>query len=293
MRQIEDAFAAGLAAETTTLCLCWRIQRTDGAVFGATDHDAAITFGGVTYAPSSGLSGAALESASGLAPGRAAAEGVLDAAFITEDDLLAGLWNGARVDVWRVDWRTPDHRVRVWSGRLAEVVRQGGAFSVELVSLKADLERFIGRVYARGCDARVGDARCGADLEAGAYRGEGVVSAADGVRVEADGLGSFASGWFTGGVVSWTTGANAGRSSRAARHVLAGGVVLTLSAQPAYAIAEGDAFVVTAGCDKSFATCQSKFANADAFRGFPHMPGVDAVIAGPASDHANDGGKRT
>ena len=41
----------------------------------------------------------------------------------------------------------------------------------------------------------------------------------------------------------------------------------------------GDTFTVTAGCDKQFATCQAKFANAVNFRGFPHMPGNDFITA--------------
>jgi uncharacterized phage protein (TIGR02218 family) len=52
------------------------------------------------------------------------------------------------------------------------------------------------------------------------------------------------------------------------------------------------AFAVMAGCDKSFATCGAKFANRDNFRGFPYMPGNDAVLAGPASDRPDDGGRR-
>ena len=48
----------------------------------------------------------------------------------------------------------------------------------------------------------------------------------------------------------------------------------------ALAIAPSDAFTVTAGCDKQFAaTCKTKFANATNFRGFPHMPGPDYVLA--------------
>ena len=46
-------------------------------------------------------------------------------------------------------------------------------------------------------------------------------------------------------------------------------------------IATGDAFTVTAGCDKRFATCRARFANAENFRGFPHIPGNDFVIALP------------
>ncbi len=40
-------------------------------------------------------------------------------------------------------------------------------------------------------------------------------------------------------------------------------------------VGAGDAFTVTAGCDKQFATCKTKFANGINFRGFPYMPGND------------------
>jgi uncharacterized phage protein (TIGR02218 family) len=76
---------------------------------------------------------------------------------------------------------------------------------------------------------------------------------------------------------------------RVARHA---GSEVQLTARPRFPVAPGDAFVVTAGCDKSFAVCGAKFANRDNFRGFPHMPGADAVLAGPASDRPNDGGRR-
>lgn len=290
MRQLSEGFAARLAADETSLCACWRFTRADGAVFGATDHDRSIAFDGVTYEPASGLKGATFESSSGLAPGRAAAEGALSAEFMTDADLDAGLWDGARVDVWRVDWQAPEHRVRIWSGRLSEVTRQGAAFAAELVSLKADLERPIGRVYARACDAEVGDLRCDVDLDDPAFRAEGVVTDAIGSkRILASGLDGFAHGWFTGGVLNWTGGSNAGAVARVMRH---SGSEVELAAAARFAVEAGDAFVVTAGCDKSFATCGAKFGNRDSFRGFPHMPGTDAVLAGPASARANDGGRR-
>lgn len=37
---------------------------------------------------------------------------------------------------------------------------------------------------------------------------------------------------------------------------------------------------MTAGCDKSFATCRSKFGNGINFRGFPHLPGNDFIVGG-------------
>jgi uncharacterized phage protein (TIGR02218 family) len=290
MRHVSGEFAARLAADGTSLCACWRFTRRDGVVIGVTDHDRAIAFDGVNHEPASGLGGATFESSAGLAPGRATVEGAISLEAVSDADLDAGMWDGARVDVWRVDWQAPEHRVRIWSGRLSEVMRQGARFAAELVSLKADLERPVGRVYARNCDADVGDARCGVDLDDPAFRGGGFATEALGPKLmRVSGVAGFDDGWFEGGVLMWSSGANAGTVARVVRHA---GEEIELAAAPRFAIAAADTFVVTAGCNKRFATCAAKFSNRDNFRGFPHMPGPDAVLAGPASDHANEGGRR-
>lgn len=291
MKQVDDEFAARLVASETTLCVCWRFTRGDGVVFGATDHDAVLAIDGVEYRPAAGLHHVTFESSSGLAAGRAAANGALSLDFLSGDDIDAGLWDGAQVDVWRVDWSAVEHRVLIWRGTLSEVSRRGQAFAAELVSLKAELERPIGRVYHRNCDADVGDARCGVALDGAAFHADGVVAEVSGPRsFTATGLDSFDAGWFADGTLVWMSGANAGASARVERH---DGGSLGLQVSPRGAVEPGDAFRVFAGCDKSFGMCGAKFANRINFRGFPHMPGQDAVLAGPASDRANIGGKRS
>jgi hypothetical protein len=53
----------------------------------------------------------------------------------------------------------------------------------------------------------------------------------------------------------------------------------------------GDTFRVTAGCDRTHATCRAKFRNAVNFRGFPHMPGNDFIIRMPQQGEPGlDGG---
>ncbi len=52
----------------------------------------------------------------------------------------------------------------------------------------------------------------------------------------------------------------------------------------------GDGFEVTVGCDKAFATCKAKFANALNFRGFPHLPGNDAAYGYVTDGAIFDGG---
>jgi len=66
-------------------------------------------------------------------------------------------------------------------------------------------------------------------------------------------------------------------------------VTVTLLEAPVLAIAVGDTFDITAGCDKRFETCKAKFANAANFRGFPHIPGQDTVIRYAAKGDTNTG----
>ena len=70
-----------------------------------------------------------------------------------------------------------------------------------------------------------------------------------------------------------------------------GVVTLDLWQTPPEALAPGDAFTVTAGCDKAFGTCRDRFNNIVNFRGFPHMPGNDFVMRYPVQgEPGNDGG---
>jgi uncharacterized phage protein (TIGR02218 family) len=56
------------------------------------------------------------------------------------------------------------------------------------------------------------------------------------------------------------------------------------------AISVGDTFVVTAGCDKRFATCRDRFSNTVNFRGFPHIPGNDFVISVARAGQSSNNG---
>ena len=77
------------------------------------------------------------------------------------------------------------------------------------------------------------------------------------------------------------------------RHtVVSGAVTLELWQQMGKPVAVGDTFAVTAGCDKQFTTCRSRFSNADNFRGFPHIPGNDYVISVPRQTDIEDPGAK-
>ena len=56
------------------------------------------------------------------------------------------------------------------------------------------------------------------------------------------------------------------------------GGMLELWEPCALPIRTGDGFTVTAGCDRTAATCAGRFGNIVNFRGFPHMPGNDLLL---------------
>ena len=87
-------------------------------------------------------------------------------------------------------------------------------------------------------------------------------------------------GWYDGGELTWTGGANTGQTV-AVRRWDAGAGILSLFLPALFAVEVGDTFTIRPGCDKSFATCKTKFDNAINFRGFPHVPGNDQILRYP------------
>ncbi len=291
MRTLSPGLAAHLAGGVTTLCRCWKVTRNDLSVLGFTDHDRALSFDGIDYEPESGFDASEDVSETGFTIGGLEAVGALSSERLTTADLAAGLYDHAEVAVYLVNWTTPDERHLLRVGHLGEVTREDGTFRAEVRGLAAELDQPNGRVFRHSCDADLGDARCGVDLDDAAYRGAGTVIAANGRRrFTASSLGTFADDWFTRGRLVWTSGANAGRAIEVRAHrVTGGGATFELWQAMAGTIATGDAFTVTAGCDKLFATCQAKFSNQENFRGFPHMPGNDFVLSYAVAGDGNDG----
>ena len=293
MRIIPPALQARLNSGVTTLCRCWRLTRRDGVVQGFTDHDRDIDLDGVICRAGTGLAAAEAKQVQGLAVPASEVFGALNDDSLNEDDLAAGLYDAAAVEVWLVDWSEPALRVLLAKAALGEVRREGLTFAAELRGLAHRLAEDSGRLYTATCSADLGDARCTIDLDDPAFRGEGTIVALAGASAfTASGLAVFADGWFSAGRLQWTSGANAGLAVEVKLHRNDGAAVTfdLWQAMP-HALGVGDTFTVTAGCDKRFATCRDRFANAVNFRGFPHIPGNDFLIAYPLPGApGNDGG---
>ena len=292
MKTLPPGLQDHLDGGATTLCWCWKLTRRDGVVQGFTDHDQMVSFDGVSYDAVSGFTASDVQSSLGLAIDNLTLAGALSSASLNEDELAAGVYDNAAIEIWRVNWAAPEMRVLMRKGNIGQVVRNGSAFQAELRGLAHILNQPVGRAYGHLCDADLGDARCTLTLT-GLTASGAVALVTDARRFTATGLGGYAQDYFTGGKLCFTSGANAGFAMEVKRHGASGTAVsFELWQAMSKPVAPGDGFTVSAGCDKQFSTCKTKFSNIINFRGFPYMPGNDAVVASPMAGQVLDGGSR-
>lgn len=280
---------------STTMAYCWRVTRTDGLVQGFTEHDKDLTFDSTTFEAASGFTATQMNSELGLAVDNLNAEGALSSDSINEDDLAAGRYDAAVVELFWVNFEDVAQRVILLKGTVGEVKRGETAFSAELRSLTHLLQQRTGRTYRRYCDADLGDNRCKVNLNSASFSSSGTISSASGNRLlTVTGLSPNDSGFYSLGKVTFSSGENDGLTIPIKVHSVAAGITrLTLWEPAPFPIVGGTTFDVFAGCAKDATTCRTKFSNLVNFQGFPFIPGNDAISSYPSTGGADQqGGSR-
>lgn len=287
MRVLPAGLKTHIDSGSTTLCRCWRVTRRDGTVLGFTEHDEDLTVDGTRFLAASGFSASEVETALGLAAPNGEVAGAFSSEAIDEADLERGRYDGARVEVLLVNWADPSQFLLEHVREIGEATRTDNSFRAELRGLSARLDQPTGRVYGRRCDARLGDGRCKINLAS--FRASGAVVEADALQASVSGLSAFATGWFGFGVLTFTSGALAGRALDISGHQAGNPARLTFWLPLPDSPSAGDTFEIVAGCDKAFSTCRAKFNNGLNFQGFPHMPGSDFAYSYVSGATTHDG----
>ncbi len=271
-----------LASGTTTLCRCWRIVRSDGCQFAFTDHDEPVAFADARFVPTEAPTASAVEQTTGLAVDNSEALGALTHSGLREEDILAGRFDAAKVEIWLVNWSDPEQRRLQFRGEIGEIERSGGSFRAELRGLTEELNQPQGRLYQRQCRAVLGDRECSVDLGAAAYSEEvSLIAPPAGTLLMLPDLAKPA-GWFARGTVEVLDGGAAGdRRLVKADQKTADGRQLSLWDALPGEVGSGTRVRVTAGCNKSTAMCHAKFDNLVNYRGFPFLPSEDWLYAYP------------
>ena len=152
---------------------------------------------------------------------------------------------------------------------------------IDLVyALAAEYRTNASFIMCPRCSAVLGDEKCAMDLTRPGYFAEANVLSHDGARLLLDGVAGHEPGWFEQGRLLVLSGEGEGLHGRIKNdRALSGGQrEIELWAALGTCPAVGDRLRLTAGCDKSSATCRAKFGNFLNFRGFPHLPTEDWLL---------------
>ena len=262
--------------ELTSIALCWRIERPDGAGLALTSHDSALNHDGIVFVPTPGITPAAVSRSLGLEPDSGEIAGALSSEALLNHDLALGRWDGASIRLSAVDWAALNaDAINLLAGELGELSTQGECFTAELRGAASRLEQPVCPATSPGCRANFGDKKCRVDLAGRSSFAQ--VVAANGGQLQLDrDIGDI----YLLGRLRYLRGANCGLATRI---IAIDGDLVRVRDLPRAPVESGCRVEIREGCDKRFETCVERFDNAVNFRGEPHLPGNDLLTRFPGN----------
>ena len=193
--------------------------------------------------------------------------------------IAAGGLDGARIVLSRAFTSAPGAPwigyLDLFKGRVSDISVSCYEALLTVASDSELLNTMVPRnVYQSGCNNTLFDGACG--LTKAAFSAAcTALTTTDVTLTNFNATIVLPTGYFTQGWIVGATGANAGVGRTVKSQI--GTAVTTIQPWP-QPIATGDTFLAYAGCDKSQATCQSKFSNVIHFRGQPYVPAPETII---------------
>ena len=275
MKIFESSYVGAIYGQVQSLCHLFRIQRQDGGIVALTDFDQDLTVDGLTFSAAEGFTPSNTDQALG-SPGTLTVEGFLKTQ-LTFEDLIKGLYDQAQVDIYRVDWQalpatfdlSPPPFDHILSGTLGNRRYGDQSYSLELLSLSDRLKTAQGWSTQKGCRNQFGDSNCGVDTTPFqlAVTATVVVSPS-----KIDAGVAYENNRYSGSIATWTTGANAGLSSRVVSQVDA---IFEFLRTPPSPIQPGDSFTIFPNCFKNQTDC-TKWGNLPRYNGEGTIPGKES-----------------
>lgn len=290
MKDIPTALQDHLDSGSTRLSLCWYVKRRDGEYLRGTEHDrdVVLSTGNFdipgTYLATANITASDIRYSRDLAVDNSEVTGALNTDGLTLSvdaaEAEGGRFDGAEVLLFLCRWDAPDDGQIILQRGTLGILQQNsdGEYRAELRGLAQALQKPMVPTYGPTCDADLGDSRCGVNVAALTVSST-VESVSSGDRARfTDSTILQASGYFSGGNLTWDSGENEGLSMDVRSF---DGEQFVLTEPMPFAISAGDQYSVYPGCDKRRQTCHDQFDNIVNFRGFPDIPGRDTLVRGP------------
>lgn len=280
MRSPPAGIAAQYASNGDTLALALKITRPDTTVYGFTSADRDATISSVLYKANPGLDVSSVELSAGLNVDNLELTTLHDGTVFTTAEVLEKRWHNSTFLMFVYNWANlADGTDPILAGVLGEVELRRNTVWAELRGLQQFLQQPVGAVSSKTCRYRLGvnngaDSRCPVNLAS--FTVTGTVTGVTSNQVFTDTARTEADGWFDEGLLTWTSGPNAGLVTRVKTFA---SDAFTLAQSMLGTVAIGHTYSVSAGCRKRFTEdCKTKFNVALDFGGEPHRPKLNDLI---------------
>lgn len=260
-----------------------------------TSHATSLLFEGNTYDPAYAIEASAQTEATGGKDYDISFKGALTSDNLTQADLSGGVYRGATITEYVVDWRFPmAGAVRTYKYIIEDLEWDGESYDAKCSGLLQPLTTKKGNFFSRQCVVDLESPFCGVDLETipnGVFENlevSEIVSERVFKIPPSQVPTNLGDDWFRWGKIQWTYGLNRFRLATIIKYDESEGE-FTIAERPTYPIlldnssvggVGPDKFTVRAGCNKTQSTCAGKFNNFDSFQGNPYVRGSDLYAPG-------------
>jgi len=251
---------------------CLRIVPQWGSTIYLTDHPRDVVIGANTYQTDSGYQFSGHASEANMAPGVMDLEGISGIAGIDRDEIVSGVFDGARVYAFATTWTSPVvDEEPLGVAIMGKATMRDDRYTAELMMLVDALNQSVGKTYTPSCQKEFGGQEyAGCMVALGPLTVTGTLTSVTSNSVFRDSTRAEAADYFGAGTIAFTTGDNAGlKPIKIKTHAVDG--TFTLHEPFHYAVAIGDAYTLIPGCRKRQADCIG-WSNIINFGGFSFVP---------------------
>jgi uncharacterized phage protein (TIGR02218 family) len=252
---------------------CIRIVTLWGGTVYLTAHPKNITMGGHTYKTDSGYQFSGQISEVNMSPGVVDLNGIANISGIGYDKVISGVFDNARVYAFATTWKNPiEDEEPLGVGFMGKTTIDDRRFTVEVMMMIDMLNQTYGQTYSPLCFKKFGGQEyAGCKIALGPITVTGTITSVTSNSIFIDSARTESDDYFGNGIISFTSGLNAGLKPIEIKDYLSNGTITTHESFY-YNVAIGDTYTMIPGCRKRKTDCFTKWNNIVNFGGFSFIP---------------------
>lgn len=172
MKDASAELLAELARPRTRSATCWKITLKSGTIKTFTTFNRDLTFQFLRYVAAKSYDPTDIQSKDTLSVDNLQVTGVLSSPSITEDELRAGIWDFAAIEIFVVNYGDMSQgNLILRCGNLGEVRTGKGMFQAAISGLMQAYSRSRGELTSPSCRYQLYEPRCGVNEAANTVTG--------------------------------------------------------------------------------------------------------------------------